>query len=194
MGVTTLKTTPSHGMTANPLSTVARVNGGVFRMSSSWRRPQRRAIPNRCLSASRLVGPSSILRRREPPGKGDLPPPRAQENVRGKARPLSRASAEMGRSTDADGERERARASPADSLHRTLDKHCFIDAMATALGGHVRVVHGHAKPWPWHPPLTMPDAQIPGHTSMEPHDRRSLASPATSVGSTYSGGGAMPTC
>jgi len=125
--VTTLKTTPTHAMTANPLSTVARVNGGVFRMSFSWRRPHRRAIPNRWLSASRLVGPSSMSRRLGLPWEGDLPPPRAQENVRGKARPLSRASAEMGRSTDADGERERARASPADSLHRRLDKRCFID-------------------------------------------------------------------
>ena len=130
MDVTTLKTTPTHAMTANPLSTVARVNGGVFRIPFSWRRPEPRAIPNRWLSASRLVGPSSIQQRTGSPYEGDLPPPRAQENVRGKARPLSRASAEMGRSTDADGERERARASPADSLHRRLDKRCFIDGMA----------------------------------------------------------------
>ena len=87
------------------------------------------AIPNRWLSASRLVGPSSIHQRTGSPHEGDLPPPPAQENVRGKARPLSRASAEMGRSTDADGERERARASPVDSLHRRLDKRCFIDGM-----------------------------------------------------------------
>ena len=126
--VTTLRTTPTSGMTANPLSTVARVNGGVLRIFFSWRRPHGRAIPNRCLSASRYVGPSSIYRRARSPGEGDLPPPRAQENVRGKARPSSRASAGMGRSTDADGERERARASPTDSLHRPLDKRCFIDA------------------------------------------------------------------
>ena len=128
MDVTTLRMTPTHAMTANPLSTVARVNGGVLRISFSWRRPRRRAIPNRWLSASRHVGPSSILRRVHLPNAGDLPPPRAQENVRGRARPLSRATAEMGRSTDADGERERARASPSDSLHRRLDKRCFIDA------------------------------------------------------------------
>ena len=130
MDVTTLKTTPTHAMTANPLSTVARVNGGVFRISFSWRRSLGRTTPNRWLSASRPVGPNSMTRRFRLPGEGDLPPPRAQENVRGKARPLSRASAEMGRSTDADGERERARASPSDSLHRRLDKRCFIDGMA----------------------------------------------------------------
>ena len=36
----------------------------------------------------------------------------------------------MGGSTDADGERERARASPSDSLDRRVDKRCFIDAIA----------------------------------------------------------------
>jgi hypothetical protein len=34
----------------------------------------------------------------------------------------------MGRSTDADGERECAETSPPIPLHRPLDKHCFIDA------------------------------------------------------------------
>ena len=38
----------------------------------------------------------------------------------------------MGRSTDADGERECARASPSDSLHRQLDKQCYIDAASFA--------------------------------------------------------------
>ena len=126
----TLRTTPTHAMTANPLSTVARMNGGVLRISFSWRRPHRRAIPNRWLSAIRYVGPSSIPRRSRPPGEGDLPTPRAQENVRRKARPLSRASAEMGRSTDADGERECAETSPSLFLHRRLDKGCFIDGLA----------------------------------------------------------------
>ncbi len=135
--VTTLRTTPSSGMAANPLTTVDSVNGGVLRISFSWRRSLVRTTPNRCLSASRPVGPSSILRRALPPHAGGLPPPRAQENVRGKARPLSRASAEIGRSTDADGERAakplcgRARASPPDSLHRRLDKRCFTDGIAT---------------------------------------------------------------
>jgi len=126
---TILRTPPTHAMTENPLSTVARVNGGVLRMSFSWRCPHRRAIPNRWLSASRFVGPSSIHRRVRSPGEGDLPPPQAQENVRRKARPLSRVSAEMGRSTDADGEREHTRTSPANSLHRRFDKRCFIDGM-----------------------------------------------------------------
>jgi len=126
--VTTLRTTPTSGMMASPLTTVDRVNGGVLRIPISWRRSLIRTTPNRCLSASRPVGPSSIRRRAFPPRAGGRPPPRAQENVRGKARPLSRASAEMGRSTDADGERERARASPSNSLHRRLDKRCFIDA------------------------------------------------------------------
>ncbi|MCG8406901.1 MAG: hypothetical protein MI923_17020 [Phycisphaerales bacterium] len=58
--VTTLRTTPRMGLGADPLPTPVRVNGGVLRMTCSWRRPQCRAIPNRCLSASRLVGPSSM--------------------------------------------------------------------------------------------------------------------------------------
>ena len=137
MDVTTLRTTPSSGMAAHPLATVDSVTGGVLRTYVSWRRSHVRATPNRCLSALRPVGPGSILRRAIPPHvrsfrphAGDLPPPRAPENVRRKAHPRSRVSAEMGRSTDADGERERARTSTADSLHRPLDKRCFIDATA----------------------------------------------------------------
>ena len=140
--VTTLRTTPSSGMAANPLTTADSVNGGVLRISFSWRRSLVRTTPNRCLSASRPVGPGSIPRRILPRGAGGLPPPRAQENVRGKARPLSRASAEMGRSTDADGERERARASPSDSLHRRLDKRCFIDATG---GLPASAIHGQTS-------------------------------------------------
>ena len=128
--VTTLRATPRDGMTANPLSTVARVNGGVLRMYVSWWSAWGGA-PNRCLSASRPVGPSSKYRRFRSCGQGDLPPPRAQENVAEKAQPLLRATAEMGRSTGADGERECARASPPNSLHRSLDKHCCIDAVSS---------------------------------------------------------------
>ena len=128
--VTTLRTTPSSGMAVDPLTTADSVNGSALRISFSWRRWLVRTTRNRRLSASRPVGPGSIPRRVLPPDAGDHPPPRAQENVRGKARPLSQASAEMGRSTDADGERERARASPSDSLHRRLDKRRFIDATA----------------------------------------------------------------
>jgi len=125
--VTTLRTTPTRAMMANPLSTIVRVNGGVLRIFFSWRRPHRRVIPNRWLSASRDVGPRSMkTRRRAARQRGD-PPPRAQENVRGKAQPETAATAEMGRSTDADGERERARTSHKHSLHRRLDKPSFID-------------------------------------------------------------------
>ena len=148
MDVTTLRTTPTSAMTVGPLPTVARVNGGVLRMSFSWRRPRRRAIPNRWLSASRYVGLSSIRRRERRLVQADLPPPRAQENMRGKARPVSRASAEMGRSTDADGERERARASPSNSLHRRLDRPCFIDGTVPPKAGQWSIaepVHRQAR-------------------------------------------------
>ena len=134
--VTTTRTTPTVPLMAIPSSTLVRVNGGVLRNSLSWWSACG-GTPNRWLSVPRPVGPSSMPRRFRSPGEGDLPPPRAQENMRGKARPLSRASAEMGRSTDADGERERARASPKDSLHRRLDKRCFIDGVRSRLDRHV---------------------------------------------------------
>ena len=127
VGVTNFRTTPRMGLGLHPLAMPVRVNGGVLRMSPScWSALS--GTPNRCVSASRLVGPSSTSRRFRWPMKGDLPPPRAQENVAEKAQRRSRASAEMGRSTDADGGRECARASPRIPLHRPLDNHCFIDA------------------------------------------------------------------
>ena len=125
--VTTLRATPRVPLKAIPSSTFVRVNGGAFRNPFSWRRSLGRTTPNRWLSVSRPVGPRSKYRRFRSFQAGDLPPPRAQENVAEKARPRSRASAEMGRSTDADGERECARASPLNPLHRPLDKRCFID-------------------------------------------------------------------
>ena len=124
--VTTLRTTPTMGLGAYPLATPVRVNGGVLRMNSSWRSAHG-GTSNRCVSALRPVGPSSIYRRTQSPLKGDLPPPRAQENVAEKAQPWLWASAEMGRSTEADGERECAETFPPHPLHRPLDKRCFID-------------------------------------------------------------------
>jgi hypothetical protein len=134
--VTTLRTTPRMGLGTYPFAMPARVNGGVLRMVSSWRSAIR-GTPNRCVSASRPVGPCSISRYWESPLKGDLPPPRAQENVAEKAQPRPWVSAEMGRSTDADGERECAETSPPLSLHRPLDKPRFIDgpSFANAKGG-----------------------------------------------------------
>ena len=60
--VTTLRTTPSSGMAANPLTTADSVNGGVLRISFAWRSAYG-GTANRCLSVSRPVGPSSIVRR-----------------------------------------------------------------------------------------------------------------------------------
>ena len=125
--VTTWRTTPRMGLGAHPLATPARVNGGVLRMFFSWR-PAFGGTPNRCVSVRRPVGPGSMYRSSESPLKGDLPPPRAQENVAEKAQPRPRPSAEMGRSTDADGERECARETPPPPLHRPLDNRRFIDA------------------------------------------------------------------
>ena len=110
MDVTTLRTTPTHARTATPSSTVVWVNGGVLRIYFSWPSADG-GIPNRGLSASRSVGPNS----KQPggyPEYWDLPPPRAQrmcETERDpggsvKARPTRPAAAEMGRSTDAEGE------------------------------------------------------------------------------------------
>ena len=60
--------------------------------------------------------------------RADLPRPRAQENVADKAQlNPARPRPRWDRSTAADGERECARASPLDSLHRRLDRPCFID-------------------------------------------------------------------
>jgi len=144
--VTTLRTTPRMGLGAHPFATPARVNGGVLRMNASWRSPTGRGTPNRCVSASRPVGPSSIFRSWESPLQGDLPPPRAQENVAEKAQPRPWVSAEMGRSTDADGERECAETSPPPPLHRPLDKPRFIDAHPVAQRG---VGDGPAAPIPF---------------------------------------------
>ena len=84
-------------------------------------------IPNRWLSVSCRVGRSSSSSGGDPWITG-LPPPRAQENVAEHAQPTCPpATAGMGRSTEADGERERARSAPPNSLHRWLDKACFID-------------------------------------------------------------------
>ncbi len=124
--VTTLRTTPNRAMAASPSSTVVRVNGGVLRIYPSWRSVSD-GIPNRWLSASRHVGSSSIIRKGWHTRWSGLPPPRAQESVRGKARSPSRASAGMGRLTEADGERRRAGTSPARILHRPLDKRILID-------------------------------------------------------------------
>ncbi len=129
--VTTLRATPIVPLKAIPSSTFVRVSGGAFRNSFSWRSAHG-GTPNRWLSVSRPVGPRSKSRRFRSSQEGDLPPPRAQENVAEKAQPYPRAWAEMDRSTDADGERECARASPPDSLHRPLDKHSFIDGEWTA--------------------------------------------------------------
>jgi hypothetical protein len=128
---TTYEATPAVPLRAIPSSTLVRVNGGASRNSFSWRRPQSRAIPNRWLSVLRPVGPSSSFVGGSCRLWG-LPPPRAQENVQERAQPPAPpAAAAMGRSTDADGERECARSSPPHSLHRTLDKHCFIDGGRT---------------------------------------------------------------
>src|SRR3989304_3751087 len=145
MDVTTSRTTPTWAMSAHPLATPDRVNGGVLRMTSSWRSALC-GTPNRCVSVTRPVGPSSMFRFRDSPGMGDLPPPRAQENVAEKARPGTLRPAEMGRSTDADGERECARASLPHSLHRPLAKLCFIDGPGgrtwgtDSLGAHSGVI------------------------------------------------------
>jgi hypothetical protein len=137
--VTTPRTTPRLALSVIPSSTGVNLNGGVLRRFSSWRRLRRattphgqprQTTPNRWLSVSRPVGPSSSILGRFPLF-GGLPPPRAQENVEEKAQiPRTSTPAEMGRSTDADGERECARASPSDSLHRRLDESCFIDGLA----------------------------------------------------------------
>ena len=118
--VTTWRTTPKVGLGTHPFAMSARVNGGVLRINSSWRSPTGWGTPNRCVSASRPVGPGSIFRSWESPLKGDLPPPRAQENVAEKAPPRPWVSAEMGRPTEADGERECAETSPPHSLHRAV--------------------------------------------------------------------------
>ena len=127
--VTTDRTTPRLALAVIPSSTGVNLNGGVLRMFSSWWRLPFAATPNRWLSVSRPVGPSSSMTGGLPRFWG-LPPPRAQENVEEKAQiPRPSTPAEMGRSTDADGERECARASPPDSLHRPLDIRCFIDGL-----------------------------------------------------------------
>ena len=126
--VTTLRATPIIPLKAIPSSTFVRVSGGAFRNSFSWRRSLRRTTPNRWLSVSRPVGPRSKYRRFRSFQEGDLPPPRAQENVAEKAQPEPvRHRLRWDRSTDPDGERECARSSPPNSLHRPLDKNSFID-------------------------------------------------------------------
>ena len=131
--VTTPRATPRVPLKAIPSSTFVRVSGGAFRNSFSWRRLLRQTTPNRWLSVSRLVGPRSKYRRFRSFQAGDLPPPRAQENMAEKAQPeLVRLRLRWDRSTDADGEGECARASPPNSLHRPLDKRCFIDGGWTA--------------------------------------------------------------
>ena len=127
MDVTTPRMTPRLALSVIPSPTGVNLNGGVLRMFSSWRRWPRATTPNRWLSVSRPVGPRSILRKDLPSERWDLPPPRAQENVGEKAHPGPQTTAEMGRSTDADGERECAETSPPPSLHRRLDNACFID-------------------------------------------------------------------
>lgn len=128
MDVTTTKATPTVPLMATPSSTIARVNGGVFRNPFSWRRLQSQATPNRWLSVPRPVGPGSKYWRFGSSPWGDLSPPRAQENMAEKAQPNPvRPRLRWGSSTEADGERECARASPPDPLHRRLDKRSFID-------------------------------------------------------------------
>ena len=148
MDVTTKRTTPTVPLKATPSSTFARVNGGVLRNSFSWR-SARGGTPNRWLSVPRPVGPSSKHRRFGSSHGGDLPPPRAQENAAEKAQPTPvRQRLRWGSSTDADGERECARASPPNSLHRPLDKRCFIDGGMPAgvrPGGAARGLCAHGS-------------------------------------------------
>ncbi len=125
--VTTLRATPRVPLKAIPSSTFVRVSGGAFRNSFSWRRSLGRTTPNRWLSVSRPVGPRSKYRRFRSFQEGDLPPPRAQENMAEKAQPEPvRPRLRWDRSTDADGERECVRNSPPNSLHRPLDKRRLI--------------------------------------------------------------------
>lgn len=56
--VTTVTTTPSGGMAANPFTIPGRVNGGVLRIPYSRRRWLVRTAPNECSSASRGVAPA----------------------------------------------------------------------------------------------------------------------------------------
>ncbi len=53
--------------------------------------------------------------------------------------------------------------------------------------------HGHAKPWPWHPPDNPPDAKIPAHSCKNPLRRARGACPSCDleVGLPASGGSAM---
>src|SRR4026207_1942831 len=74
-----------------------------------------------------------MFRYRDSSRMDEFPLPRAQENVAEKAQPETLRPAGMGRSTDADGERECARTSPSHPLHRPLDKLCFIDGPGPSL-------------------------------------------------------------
>ena len=97
VGVTTLRMTPSLWLGACPSTTPDRVNGGV-RWIFSWD-VGFAMIPNRCLSVTRHVGPSSS----RTGGSMNLPRPRLKEYAEA-GHNFAPAAAEMGRSTDADSD------------------------------------------------------------------------------------------
>ncbi len=129
--VTTLRTTPKQWLSACPSATLVRVNGGVRRIvlwdvSLSVSRlggSRLLMIPNRCLSVHRHAAPCSFETWRD----RDLPPPRARGICEGTPTPVP---AEMGRSTDADGDGNVQGNPPHQSLNFTLDPERFIDATA----------------------------------------------------------------
>jgi hypothetical protein len=129
--VTTWRTTPKQWLSARPSATLVRVNGGVRRIIL-WdvSPPVNRLggiaslmIPNRCLSVQRHAAPCSFQTWRD----RDLPPPRAQGMCEGAP---TTAPAEMGRSTDADGDGNVQGNPSHQSLNFTLDSERFIDATA----------------------------------------------------------------
>ncbi len=140
--VTTWRTTPKVWLSARPSATLVPVNGGVRRIDL-WdvgRRASRPGcpadrpggpaplmIPNRCLSVQRHAAPCSFQTWRD----RDLPPPRAQGMCEGAPTP---APAEMGRSTDADGDGNVRKNPSHKSLNFTLDSDRFIDATAESAG------------------------------------------------------------
>ena len=129
--VTTLRTTPGQWLSACPSATLDRVNGGVRRfvswdVSPSVRRfggPPALMIPNRCLSVHRHAALCSFQTWRD----RDLPPPRARGICEGAHTPVP---AEMGRSTDAEGDGNVQGNPSHQSLNFTLDSELFIDATA----------------------------------------------------------------
>lgn len=138
--VTTWRTTPRMGLSACPSATLDRVNGGVRRIVSwdvLWR-----AIPNRCLSVLRHTAPCSFQTWRD----RDLPPPRALGTC---GSPPTEVPAEMGRSTDTDGDGNLRTRLPQNSPNFMLDSNRFIDAPSFA---QQRVKNDSLARWVNNPP------------------------------------------